>query len=77
MSSEQLEPPTRQQLRCLLWLIDNIVQYSPTRREMQAGLGYKSVNAVTVHLDELAKKGWIEMEPKKSRNIKVLQCPKT
>jgi repressor LexA len=76
MTSDEPRPLTETQSRVLAWVIENIVAYSPTVREIQAGLGYKSPHAVTVHLDALEKKGRIRRVANKSRNIEVLQCPK-
>ncbi|MGO8670478.1 MAG: transcriptional repressor LexA [Capsulimonadaceae bacterium] len=51
--------------------------YPPTIREMQVGLGIGSLRGVTIHLDALHKKGFIERlssknGPRTSRGIRVL-----
>jgi repressor LexA len=51
--------------------------YPPTIREMQVGLGIGSLRGVTIHLDALHKKGYIERlssknGPRTSRGIRVL-----
>ena len=52
--------------------------YPPTIREMQEGLGIGSLRGVTIHLDALHKKGFIERlsgkggGPRTSRGIRVL-----
>jgi repressor LexA len=51
--------------------------YPPTIREMQEGLGIGSLRGVTIHLDALQKKGYIERlssqnGPRTSRGIRIL-----
>ncbi len=51
--------------------------YPPTIREMQMGLGIGSLRGVTIHLDALAKKGFIARlsskdGPRTSRGIRIL-----
>src|SRR4051812_26854805 len=51
--------------------------YPPTIREMQIGLGIGSLRGVTIHLDALHKKGFIERlssknGPRTSRGIRIL-----
>jgi len=51
--------------------------YPPTIREMQEGLGIGSLRGVTIHLDALHKKGFIERMggkngPRTSRGIRIL-----
>ena len=51
--------------------------YPPTIREMQMGLGIGSLRGVTIHLDALQKKGYIERlsardGPRTSRGIRIL-----
>jgi len=51
--------------------------YPPTIREMQEGLGIGSLRGVTIHLDALHKKGFIERlggknGPRQSRGIRIL-----
>jgi repressor LexA len=51
--------------------------YPPTIREMQVGLGIGSLRGVTIHLDALHKKGFIERlssknGPRTSRGIRIL-----
>ena len=65
-------PLTQKQAAVLEFIEQNPVLYSPTVREIAASLGYKSPNAVVVHLDALEKKGRIRRAPGRSRNIEVL-----
>ena len=46
-------PLTEKQAAVLEFIQNNPVLYSPTVREIAASLGYKSPNAVVVHLDAL------------------------
>ncbi|WP_028311039.1 transcriptional repressor LexA [Derxia gummosa] len=46
--------------------------FPPTRAEIAALLGFRSVNAAEDHLQALAKKGAIELLPGASRGIRVL-----
>ncbi len=51
--------------------------YPPTIREMQLGLGIGSLRGVTIHLDALQKKGYIDRlsakeGPRTSRGIRIL-----
>ena len=45
--------------------------YPPTRAEIAAELGFRSVNAAEEHLRALARKGAIEMVPGASRGIRL------
>ena len=45
----------------------------PTRQEIAQALGFRSVTAARDHLRALAKKGFIEVSPGKSRGIRLLQ----
>jgi len=46
--------------------------FPPTRAEIAASLGFRSVNAAEDHLQALAKKGVIELTPGTSRGIRLL-----
>ena len=45
--------------------------FPPTRAEIAAALGFKSINAAEVHLKALARKGYIELLPGASRGIRL------
>lgn len=45
----------------------------PTRAEIAAGLGFRSVNAAVDHLKSLQRKGYIELMQGSSRGIRLLQ----
>lgn len=44
--------------------------YSPTYREIQAGLGLANSNSVAAHVAALRKKGFITIEPGKARTLR-------
>ena len=61
--------------REILNLIQNAIErtgFPPTRAEIAAELGFRSVNAAEEHLQALARKGVIEMVPGISRGIRLL-----
>jgi repressor LexA len=45
--------------------------YPPTRAEIAAHFGFRSVNAVTEHLNAMARKGALELTPDASRGIRL------
>jgi repressor LexA len=45
--------------------------YPPTRAEIAERFGFRSLNAVTEHLNALARKGAIELAPDTSRGIRL------
>ncbi len=49
--------------------------FPPTRAEIAAELGFRSVNAAEDHLQALAKKGAIELTPGASRGIRLKNEP--
>lgn len=46
--------------------------YPPTRAEIAERFGFRSHNAVTEHLNALARKGAIELTPEASRGIRLI-----
>ena len=44
----------------------------PTIRELMAATGIQSPNGIKTHLDTLRRKGWIEVDPTKSRGIRLV-----
>ena len=46
--------------------------YSPSYREIQAGLGLSSVSAVAEHIDNMAAKGILKKSPGAARSIEIL-----
>ncbi|HIK15759.1 MAG TPA: repressor LexA [Leptolyngbyaceae cyanobacterium M33_DOE_097] len=57
------------------WIEEFVAQYgiSPTVREIQQGLGYRSPSPVRTRLDALSSKGFISRLPGKTRTIRVLK----
>ena len=46
--------------------------YSPSYREIQAGLGLSSVSAVAEHVDNLVTKGVLKKVPGAARSLEIL-----
>ena len=65
---------TKKQLAVLDFLRDFTEEngYSPSYREIQAGLGLSSVSAVAEHIDNLVNKGVIKKVPGAARSLEVL-----
>lgn len=66
---------TGRQQQVLDFIIETIKVegYPPTVRDIAAELGIISLNAVRRHLQALSKKGYIQLEPGKSRGIQVVE----
>lgn len=67
----QLTPRQRQVLDLIRISIDTL-GYPPTRAEIAAELGFRSVNAAEDHLRALARKGFIGVTPGTSRGLRLL-----
>ncbi len=65
---------TKKQLAVLDYLQDFTEEngYSPSYREIQAGLGLSSVSAVAEHIDNLVAKGVLKKVPGAARSLEVL-----
>lgn len=65
---------TKKQLALLNFLQDFTEEngYSPSYREIQAGLGLSSVSAVAEHIDNLVSKGALRKVPGAARSLEVL-----
>ena len=65
---------TKKQLAVLDYLKDFTEEkgYSPSYREIQAGLGLSSVSAVAEHIDNLVQKGVLRKVPGAARSLEVL-----
>ncbi|MBR3263672.1 hypothetical protein IKF94_00290 [Candidatus Saccharibacteria bacterium] len=65
---------TKKQLAVLDFLQDFTEEngYSPSYREIQAGLGLSSVSAVAEHIDNLVNKGVIKKVPGAARSLEIL-----
>ena len=65
---------TKKQLAVLNYLQDFAEEngYSPSYREIMAGLGLSSVSAVAEHIDNLVAKGVLKKVPGAARSLEVL-----
>lgn len=65
---------TKKQLAVLNFLQDFTEEngYSPSYREIMAGLGLSSVSAVAEHVDNLISKGALKKVPGAARSLEVL-----
>ena len=65
---------TKKQLAVLDFLRDFTEEkgYSPSYREIQAGLGLSSVSAVAEHIDNLVNKGILKKVPGAARSLEIL-----
>ncbi len=65
---------TKKQLAVLDFLRDFTDEkgYSPSYREIQAGLGLSSVSAVAEHIDNLVNKGVLKRAPGEARSLEIL-----
>ena len=65
---------TKKQLAVLNFLEDFTEEngYSPSYREIMAGLGLSSVSAVAEHIDNMVSKGVLKKVPGAARSLEVL-----
>lgn len=71
--TEQTTPElTDRQREVLDFIVANSAYYSPSVREIAAGLSIRNPNGVVSHLVALEKKGAIRRKPGQHRNIEVL-----
>ena len=63
---------TPRQAEVLEFIKANSAYFSPSVRQIGAGLGIKSPNGVMNHIIALEKKGCIRRRPGEHRNIEVL-----
>ncbi|XGV95785.1 MAG: transcriptional repressor LexA [Leptolyngbya sp. BL-A-14] len=68
-------PITPSQQRVFTWIEAFVAQHgmAPTYREIQKGLGYRSLASVQLHIDALTLKRLISHAPRKSRSLKILR----
>ena len=50
---------------------------APTREELRIALGWKSVNSVTFYLQNLVAKGRLQVAPRRSRGIRIVDDSRT
>ena len=70
------ERSTKKQRQLLLW-VDGFIKehgYGPSYREVMAGLGYKSVSTVAVHIDGLISKGYLHKRDNSARSLEVVSA---
>ena len=65
---------TKKQLAVLTYIEDftEAQGYSPSYREIMAGLGLSSVSAVAEHVDNLVEKGALKKVPGAARSLEIL-----
>jgi repressor LexA len=66
---------TAAQKRVYDWIVDYIdrMNMSPTLAEIADGLGYRHVSSMIVHINALAKKGFIKRHPNIARGLEVIR----
>jgi repressor LexA len=75
MSEETVVRPTKKQ-RELLTFIENFINehgYSPSYREIMNGCSYTSVATVSLHVNNLIKRGHIKKRDHSARSLEVVQ----
>jgi len=72
-------PLSSPQQRVFDWIEDYIAQHtvSPSYREIQKGLGYRSPAPIEAHVKNLALKGFLSYVPKRSRSISILRSSRS
>ncbi|HOP86074.1 MAG TPA: hypothetical protein PLM71_08360 [Syntrophorhabdaceae bacterium] len=70
-----LPPLTDKQEECLVYLFSYFTEhrYYPTQREIAQQMHLKS-NSAAIFIEPLIKKGYIEKEPGKNRNIHITKA---
>ncbi len=70
-----LPPLTERQQECLVYLFNYFAEkrYYPTQREIAKHMNLKT-NSAAIFIDPLIKKGYIEKEPGKNRNIHITKA---
>jgi len=65
---------TKRQKELLDFVADFIGEhgYGPSYREVMAGLGYKSVSTVAIHIDGLIAKGYLRKRDNSARSLEVV-----
>ena len=68
------EPLTALERRILDWLVEYVRHhtYQPSIREIGAEFDIKSTKTVSEVLQALARKGWVERDPSRSRGVRLL-----
>jgi hypothetical protein len=81
-AASQTEPktvrPTKKQKELLTFIEDFIAQhgYSPSYREVMAGTGHTSVATVSLHINNLIKRGHLNKRDRSARSLEVINPTK-
>jgi repressor LexA len=78
MENEKLVRPTKRQKELLTFIEDFIIQhgYSPSYREIMAGTGHTSVATVSLHVNNLIKRGHLRKRDRSARSLEVVNPSK-
>lgn len=74
MAEDQTTRPTKKQKE-LLGFIENFINehgYSPSYREIMTGLNYTSVATVSLHVNNLIKRGHLQKRDKSARSLELI-----
>lgn len=71
--------PTKKQKELLSFIETFIAEhgYSPSYREVMAGLGYTSVATVSLHVNSLIKRGHLKKRDNSARSLEVVKTGET
>lgn len=71
--------PTKKQKELLEFIRGFIAEhgYSPSYREVMTGLNYTSVATVSLHVDNLIKRGHLRKRDRSARSLEVVDAPET
>ena len=72
MSNQAWVTPKKQQLLQFVAQFSHQNRTSPSYREIQRGLGYKTVATVANHVNQLVASGHLKKQPNKSRSLIVV-----
>jgi SOS-response transcriptional repressor LexA len=82
MNEKQTSPqskvrPTKKQKELLSFIEAFITEhgYSPSYREIMAGLNYNSVATVALHVNNLIKRGQVRKRDRSARSLEVIAAP--
>ncbi|HSX23887.1 MAG TPA: hypothetical protein VLE74_02190 [Candidatus Saccharimonadales bacterium] len=76
MPEQQTTRPTKKQRELLAYIEAFIAEhgYSPSYREIMAGLNYSSVATVALHVNNLIKRGHVQKRDHSARSLEVVQA---
>lgn len=79
MTNEPVVRPTKKQKELLTYITSFIAEhgYSPSYREIMTGLNYTSVATVSLHVNNLIKRGHIRKRDHSARSLEVVDSPET